>query len=86
MTVRDERDQQAHETLTRAGAAMAEGATMDPDFVMRSLAAFRHILRLHAPTDAGRGGLTCGMCSGTYPCTTTRHVLGVLGVEVEIDE
>lgn len=86
----DDRYQQAMTNLDQAGAVMAAGATIAPDFVMRAIIAFRAVLQEHPPITTA--GLTsddgfCRQChEEVWPCLTARPVLDALGVEVDEDD
>jgi len=74
---------EAMANLDKVGTVMANGATIAPDFVMRTLIALRRVLERHQPQS--RYALWCGVCSHEWPCGTTRDVFGVFGVEEDAD-
>lgn len=74
----------ANDALDRASNVLANGATFAPDFVMRSIIAFRRILALHRPVGTPA---TCYQCGLRAPCGTVQPIIsGVLGADAEEGE
>ena len=74
---------EAMANLDLTGKVMAEGATIAPDFVMRTVIGLRSILELHRPVDLGNA-TWCLLCeTKVWPCPTAQAALDVLGVPSE---
>jgi hypothetical protein len=70
---------------------VVQGATIAPDYVMRTVIAIRERLNRHQPCrDCGGGYAShppfCHRCATAWPCAEVRADLVVLGVDPERED
>jgi hypothetical protein len=68
---------EAHANLDLAGSVLAQGASVAPDFTMRSIQAMRERLHRHQPAAFS----VCSYCSDAWPCIEVLTDFRVLGID-----
>lgn len=83
--ISDDAVRQATEALDLLGTVTAHGATIAPDYVMRSVIAMRSRLARHKPWMQTCSHPTCMACSHPWPCPDVALDFTVLGIEADDD-
>jgi hypothetical protein len=82
----DEIQKQVTENLDLTGQVMANGATIAPDYVMRTVIAMRERAKRHTWHPHRLLGPQCDWCGRDWPCADVRTDLTVLGIDPEGDD
>lgn len=72
---------EAHTNLDLTSNVVAHGATVAPDFVMRSVIATRDRLNRHQPERRADDKQVCDGCGKSWPCPDVLGDFSVLGVD-----